>query len=481
MTFNSYEFVFLFLPITVILYYLGNRINYVIGKMVIVLAGLLFFLYQQPNMICFLVTSILINYLSALLIGRSDNKKLTVAITIAINLGLLLYFKYFNFAVTNFNKVFDTGLRTKEIALPLGISFFTFQQVSYDISLLNGEVVNCSLLDYLTYILYFPKLIMGPITDPSELISQFNQLSNKKPQISNIASGIKMFSMGLFKKVVFADTFASAVSWAYSNTETLSSADCILVMLFYTLEIYFDFSGYSDMAIGVSTVFNIDLPMNFDSPYKAVSIRDFWRRWHISLTSFFTKYLYIPLGGSRKGKVMTYLNTMTVFIVSGLWHGANWTFILWGFLNGALACLERAFEKQRNRIPCILSWGITFALINVLWLLFSAPSVKVWIKLMSSACSLNDISISYGMTESIRLYGWQILSIIPGINDLFSKVHGLYKIMFILFAMFICFIPQNNYRDKDKLDMRSLIIASVCFIWGVLCLGSESTFVYFGF
>ena len=482
MVFNSYVFILLFLPVTALLFYAGNKADARVGKLVLILASIIFYMWQQDWMILFLGVSISINYIAVRLIDRfSDRKRLLTTITVLFNIGALLYFKYRGFFISIINNIFNTGFSLKEAAIPLGISFYTFQQIAYVLSFANKRISDCSLWDYLAYILYFPKLTMGPITDPSEFISQLNQDQRKKAKASNIASGLKLFCLGLFKKVVFADVFAKTVSWGYSNVDSLSSVDTALLMLFYTLEIYYDFSGYSDMAVGASCLFNIDLPMNFDSPYKAVSIRDFWKRWHISLTSFFTKYLYIPLGGSRKGKVMTYVNMMLVFLVSGLWHGANWTFVLWGTINGMLACLEREFDEQNNKIPALIRWVLTFGMINILWLLFSAPSVAVWKQLILNMFSFRDLSISNKMLESMTLYGWHILEIIPGIGFLLSNVKGLYKILFLSVALLICLFLENNYRNKEKLDTVSLVISSLCFIWGLLALSNESSFVYFGF
>ena len=277
------------------------------------------------------------------------SNKLTLALPVIANVLLLLYFKYLDFTITNINTILGLKITHPEIVLPLGISFYTFQQIAYIVAVEKGKLDNISLIDYLAYILYFPKLLMGPITDPVDYISQLNQVQKKKADMHNIAVGIKLFSLGLIKKLMLADTFAAAVSWTYENIDAASSADCMLLMLFYTFEIYFDFSGYSDMAVGISAMFNIDLRINFDSPYKAVSIRDFWKRWHISLTGFLTEYIYIPLGGSRKGSMFTYLNIMIVFLVSGLWHGDNWTFILWGLLHGLFICIDRRFENYEKR------------------------------------------------------------------------------------------------------------------------------------
>ncbi len=296
---------------------------------------------------------------------------------IVSNVLLLFYFKYLNFFITNINAIFTKEIPLKEIILPLGISFFTFQQIMYVVSVYRNQI-SLNVLDYLVYILYFPKLLMGPLNDPKEFIDQINEDERKKGDWNNIANGLKILSFGLFKKLVLADTFAIAVNWAYTNIDVATSMDWLLAMLFYTFEIYFDFSGYTDMAVGISTMLNIQLPSNFNSPYKAMSIREFWKRWHISLTTFFTKYIYIPLGGSREGIVHTYLNTMIVFLISGLWHGANWTFILWGVLHGTFSLLDRITEKHRNKVNIVVQWSLTFLVVNILWLLFRSESIEQW-------------------------------------------------------------------------------------------------------
>ena len=268
------------------------------------------------------------------------------------------------------------------------------------VAVYKKEISSINAIDYLAYILYFPKLLMGPLMDPVDFIEQFNSPKLKNVDWNNIAYGIKIFSFGLFKKMLLADTFSKAVSWGFSNIEAATSMDWILIMLFYTFEIYFDFSGYSDMAVGTSLMLNITLPINFDSPYKAVSIRDFWKRWHISLTKFLTKYIYIPLGGSRKGRIFTYLNTMIVFLVSGIWHGANWTFILWGLLHGAFSIFDRLIEKIPTKIFEPARWLATFLVINILWLLFRADSVQQWMDILKTIIGFSNTVVSDGLLNS---------------------------------------------------------------------------------
>ncbi len=396
------------------------------------------------------------------------------------NIGILLYFKYFNFFITNINTLFSKEITLKEIVLPLGISFFTFQQIMYVVNI-SKEEITLNLLDYLAYILYFPKILMGPLNEPKEFIIQLNDSSLKQVNWDNIACGIKTFSFGLFKKLVLADTFALAVNWGYSNFETATSMDWILVMLFYTFEIYFDFSGYTDMAVGISSMLNIQLPINFDSPYKAVSIRDFWKRWHISLTGFFTRYIYVPLGGSRKGRFRTYFNTMLIFLISGIWHGANWTFILWGILHGAFSIFDRVFEKQQQKLNVVVRWHLTFFAVSILWLLFRSDSIMQWLTILKQIFFFQDMTVSDGLINSFILPELAFLLKIFHLRRINEHVRGFSMLLFGLAGYGLCLIPENNYKNFNKNSWFSLITASIAFIWSFLCLSSESVFVYFNF
>ena len=482
MQFNSHYYMLFFLPITILLYFLANKKKSDWGKIVLIVASIFFFAIGRENMLIYLGISILVNYGSVLAIKEYKIKnKIVNVLPIIVNVGLLAYFKYYNFALTSVNSLFGTGFELRDIVLPLGISFYTFQQIAYVVSFERGELENTKFIDYLTYILYFPKILMGPLMEPGDFISQINQEDRKKINIKNVAIGAKLISFGLIKKVLLADTFSKAITWSMANFNDLTALDSILLLLFYVFELYFDFSGYSDMAIGTSSMFNIDLPINFDSPYKALSIRDFWKRWHISLTKFLTKYVYIPLGGSRNGKLKTYINVMIVFLISGIWHGDNWTFILWGFLNGLFCCFDRLFENYEEKIPKVIRWFCTFLIICVLWALFSAQSVGKWTKLLGKITNIQDTTISEDLIKSFDLAENQFIYDTFRLNDIVKLIPGFNMWVFILLGFTICLIPKNNYRNKEKLTVGSLILASLSFAWGVLCLGTESIFVYTGF
>ena len=482
MQFNSFIFITLLLPLTVLSYFLGNRVNQLLGKVVIIIASLVFYCFDNWSGLTVLGISLVMNFCFSLFIKKFDKwNRIFMIIPILINIILLLYFKYYNFAISNLNAAFGREFAMKSLVLPLGISFFTFQQISYVVSVYRGELESCSIIDYLAYILYFPKILMGPLAEPKDFINQLNDKQLKKININNIACGIKLFSFGLFKKVMIADIFANAVSWGYANVQTTTAMDWILISLFYTFEIYFDFSGYSDMAVGTSMMFNITLPMNFNSPYKALSIRDFWKRWHISLTQFFTKYIYIPLGGSRKGKIFTYVNTMIIFLISGFWHGANWTFILWGFLHGLLMILDRIFDKIEIKVFDPARWLVTFNITNVLWLLFRSDSISQWLMLIKRMVFMQNTSISDGLINCFVLPEMPFIENLLHLNIFADKIRGFWLFVYILIAFVICLVPENNYKRKDSLSFPLMIIAAISFVWGFICLSGESVFVYFNF
>ena len=485
MQFNSYLFIFIFLPLFLLVYFLSNKLSMTFGKIVVIAASIIFYSFGRVDMLIFLGVSIIINYGSAQLIRKYTKfYGFVFILPIIVNISLLLYFKYYIFFIRNVNRVVEMDIAYRDVILPLGISFYTFQQIAYIVSVKEGRIKSNSLIDYLCYILFFPKLLMGPLMEPDDFFEQINDEKRKNLNIDNLASGIKIFSLGLFKKAFIADTFSKAVTEALSIVRdpgmTATAIDCILLILFYSFEIYFDFSGYSDMAVGISSMINIDLPINFDSPYKALSIRDFWKRWHISLTKFLTEYIYIPLGGSRKGKVLTYINTMIVFLISGLWHGAGWVFIVWGGAHGVLCCLDRMFDRFEKKVFLPLRWLITFSLVSVLWLLFCADSIREFKEIMLTILTMKGFSISDGIKSSFN---------IPEIGFLFKVFHigggkirhGVYMVMFSAFSFLICLIPGNNYKNKDVLNKASLIIASVCFILGGYSLSAEAVFVYYGF
>lgn len=307
MLFNSYIFVLAFLPITLLGYYGFNKIPYrgnTIAKAWLLVASLFFYGYFNWSYLAIIVVSILVNYALSQIMLRAEKtnaRKIAFALGLILNIGCLFYYKYYDFFISNINAAFKTSFALTNVILPLGISFFTFQQLSYVIDSYKIKVPQYNILDYSLFVTFFPQLIAGPIVLHNEIVPQFADKANQRFSYDSFGKGIYAFSIGLAKKVLLADTFGVIANWGFGNIETLGTINALIVMLAYTLQIYLDFSGYSDMAIGLGYMFNIELPMNFNSPYKAITVVDFWKRWHMTLTRFFTTYIYIPLGGSRGG------------------------------------------------------------------------------------------------------------------------------------------------------------------------------------
>ena len=482
MQFNSYQFILVLLPAFVLCYLLLSRIRPQLGKYVIIAFSVWFYAAGGWDSAAILGASLAVNLLLCFWLSRAGRGRNGIlALTVAVNVLLLLVFKYYHFAVATLSDLLKRQLEAKDLLLPLGISFFTFQQIAYAVAVYRGTFERVSIPDYLCYILFFPKLLMGPLAEPGDFIGQLNDPERKRLDWANIACGLKLFGFGLFKKLVFADTFVRGVRWGFANLDTATSGDLFLVMLCYTFQIYFDFSGYTDMATGVAKMINITLPINFDSPYKATSVKDFWKRWHLSLTKFLTQYVYFPLGGSRKGAVRTYVNIFLVFLVSGMWHGANWTFILWGCLHGALMCLERLFDKPLQRINSSARWLFTFVAVALLRMLFLTDTIAQWGQILGTMFSFQNMAVSGGLLEVFVLPETGFLLDKLDFLALDDAVRGFPALVTTLSAFLLCMVPDNNYRNQDRLNIGNMILCALAFAWAFMCLGSESVFVYFNF
>lgn len=477
MQYSTYLFILAALPLTVCAYFLFARLGQRTANLFLIGASLALYAWGGWKSLACLCAGIGVNIALLKAMKRWESrKKVFLLLGIAFHVGLLFVFKYLNFAVETALLLLHRAVYLPSLALPLGISFFTFQQIAYLVDASRGEREADSFLDYVLYVVYFPKLIMGPIAPAEQLIPQFHRQENLRFSQENFSAGIQQFVLGLAKKAVLADTFAAAA--VFLTGEEASSVELILMAFAYTFQIYFDFSGYSDMALGFSRMLNIRLPMNFDSPYKALSIRDFWKRWHISLTAFLTKYIYFPLGGSRKGTARTYLNTLLVFLVSGLWHGASFGFVLWGLLNGLTSVLERMTEKYRKYLPKVLQWLLTFTVLNVLWMLFQNGSTTEWIFRLSKIAAFSGTNICSGfyaqfLTPEIRL-----------LLKLFNLDAGALWVRRMVLAVFyggsllLCLIPQNTCRREYKRTTLSAIAAALLLVFCLTCLSKEAVFVY---
>lgn len=390
MLFSSTEFIFVFLPITLFVYFiLTSKVGFYYAKIWLLLASLVFYAYWHPANVLLIVGSMVFNFLVGKELFRRSNKPLLV-FSLAANLVLLGYYKYTDFLLSNVNLAFGTDVTLLHIALPLGISFFTFQQIGFLVDNYTKGVHDFKFVDYCLFVTFFPQLIAGPIVHHAEVMPQFGEARNRVLNYDNLAKGLLVFNMGLAKKLIIADNVAVIVSNGYKHAAQLGGADAWITSLAYSVQLYFDFSGYSDMAIGLGLLFNIKIPLNFNSPYRASNIQDFWRRWHMTLSRFLRDYIYIPLGGSKKGEWFTYRNLFITFLLGGIWHGAGWTFVLWGALHGGALIIHRVFTKTGIFMPGWLGVIVTFLFVNFTWVFFKAPGWDVAMDMVAAMSGLQD-------------------------------------------------------------------------------------------
>ena len=376
MLFNSYTFLFAFLPAVLIGAAVGARLRVrSAGLLFVIAASLVFYGWWDWHYLALLGFSIVFNYAAAGLLERVPRRGLLAA-AIAVNLGLLGYFKYANFFVDTMTAWFGWTWQLDHVVLPLAISFFTFEQITYLVDAWRGRLPRHGALEYVAFITFFPRLIAGPIVRPNELLPQLLGRRPFSPDAAGVATGLFIFAIGLCKKVVIADTFGPWVAPSYDLAPTVAFGDAWGATLAFTLYVYFDFSAYSDMAVGLGRMLGITLPENFNSPYQARSISEYWRRWHITLSTFLRDYVYIPLGGNRHGAPRALANLWVTMLLGGLWHGANWTFVAWGGFHAMLMTIERLWRRTGWRLPDALAWALTFLAITVSLVIFRAPSFE---------------------------------------------------------------------------------------------------------
>lgn len=484
MLFNSYIFLLVFLPLCLAGYYVLNRFKlHTVALLELIGMSLWFYGYFNYSYLLILCGSIVANWLVSRGVSRLEGNKRKVLLVLGITADILLifYFKYYDFFVANVNAVFKTSFELRYIILPLGISFFTFQQISYLVDSYRGETKDYKFIEYAAFVSFFPQLVAGPIVLHNEFVPQIRDESKRCFNHDNFAFGISALAVGLFKKVLIADTFGIAVSWAWGRLTDLSSVEILLIMICYTFQIYFDFSGYCDMAVGLGRMFNIELPVNFNSPYKADSILEFWKRWHMTLTRFLRNYIYFPLGGSRKGKTRTYLNIMLVFLISGLWHGANWTFVLWGVIHGVANVLNRIFSKAWEKCNQVFKWICTFAFLNVTWLLFRADSVHQAGNLLGRMLKMDSFGVQKELLDCFQLPEFYILQQFEPWRQLTLRFPEIYMWIFILGALFICLNTENIHNKVFKASGTKAIAMIVMLVWSIVSFSGVSTFLYFNF
>ena len=472
MLFNSYEFIFLFLPITLIVYFTLNRFDKNrLAKGWLVLASLYFYSYFNKKYLILIVASIVVNYFVGKLLEEKKDvvvRKILLICGVVFNIGMIGYYKYYDFFVENINYIFKTNLPLLHILLPLGISFFTFQQLSFVVDSYYRKNLRYDFLSYSLFVTFFPQLIAGPIVLSTEMLPQFESEENKKINWANMNRGLYIFSIGLAKKVIIADSIASFANAGFDMMESLNFVEAWLTSVSYTLQLYFDFSGYCDMAIGIGLMFNILLPINFNSPYKSTNIQEFWQKWHMTLGRFLANYLYIPLGGNRKGEKRTLLNLLIVFLVSGIWHGAGWNFIIWGMLHGICILIHRVWKNSKRKMNKFVGWFITMNLVNIFWVFFRAKDLASAFKVIKGM--LNIFTIKAFISLPFREYSSA---------ELGNKI----TIIFLIISSVIILLPKNSLERMRNFKMTNinLMELSIYMSLGIVFVNRVSKFLYFNF
>jgi len=446
MLFNSYPFIFVFLPITLIGFFSLTKFRLTrVATAWLVIASLAFYAYWNIAYLPLLLISIAFNYEIGRRLGRAQPKsqpaQLLLGVGITLNLVLLGYYKYAHFFVDSWNHLFASNWTIPPIILPLGISFYTFTQTAYLVDAYRGETkeVKYNWLTYSLFVTFFPHLIAGPILHHKEMIPQFYRQRNFVFSEKNMTRGFMLFALGLSKKVLIADNVSPWVAPVFDHASAVTFLEAWAGAISYTLQLYFDFSGYCDMAIALGLMLNINLPINFNSPYKATSIIDFWRRWHITLSNFLRDYLYISLGGNRQGEIRRYTNLLITMLLGGLWHGAGWTFVLWGGLHGVYLSINHLWRKRGFSLPKPLAWIITFVAVVFGWVLFRAPTLPDALEICKAMIGMKGIVLpSAGRLDwlthlGIQLKLWGEFIYLPpgGLRDLATLVGLLLSVILL--------------------------------------------------
>jgi len=477
MLFNSPEFVYLYLPLVLVGFFWLARSSHRIAAVWLAAASCFFYGWWNPVYLGLLGASVAFNYSMGIVLARESSRppgeprRMLLVFAVAANLLLLGYFKYFNFFADSARIAFDGNWHFDTILLPLGISFFTFTQIAFLVDAWRGEAKEFNFVHYTLFVTYFPHLIAGPVLHHREMMPQFARAATYRLDWENIAVGLAIFVIGIFKKVVLADGIAphaNAVFLAAEHGQALSLLDAWGGALAYTFQLYFDFSGYSDMAIGLSRMFGVNLPLNFDSPYKARNISDFWRRWHMTLSRFLRDYLYIALGGNRKGAWRRHINLFVTMVLGGLWHGAGWTFVVWGALHGLYLMVNHAWRwlvatldlRRGGRIGGVLGWALTFVAVVVAWVFFRASSFDAALSMLGAMAGGNGVILPPDWLNALH---WRLvrsgaeLGIVGGaLSGQFADPWVWFDLLLVMtIALFAPNTQQIMARYNPALDFRA--------------------------
>jgi D-alanyl-lipoteichoic acid acyltransferase DltB (MBOAT superfamily) len=486
MLFNSFEFIAVFFPLALIGYFLSSRIPLDYSKKIwLIFCGLLFYGLFNPKYVVLIIASIIVNYCISIFMHNKSaekayGKKAVLASGIIFNIALLIYFKYTNFFIENINILISSKIELLKILFPVGISFYTFQQIAFLVDTYKGKTGQLNPVDYVLFITFFPHLTAGPIVRHNETIPQFKTADTGRLNYQNIACGIFLFSIGLFKKIIIAD---KAAVWAVRGLDGIQNPDLLeawISITAYSIQLYFDFSGYTDMALGIARCFNIKLPINFDSPYQSTSPIEFWKRWHITLSRFLRDYIYIPLGGNRHGELRQNTNTLITFIIAGMWHGSGWTFIAWGLIWAIGLIINRSWNKMQFNIPKLISlvFFITFWYTTLIF--FRSKSIAKAVDFTKGFYGFNGINLP-------SLKPWfataNFFHIKPGIW--LAGLGGWDWSILVLFiaAGIIIWFPKNSNKlaDNFKPNIPNLLLSSLLLGISLIHLTQISEFLYFNY
>ncbi len=515
MLFSSYVFILFFLPVSLLIYYISSSYSTRLGLYSLVILSVIFYAWNNPIYILLIYSSILINYFFAYFIKfNSKLKKRSLFSALLFNIFLLFLFKYYDFFIFNLNKGLGINFSFLNIALPLGISFFTFQQIGFIVSIYNKNEELPDFWKYSAFITFFPQLIAGPIIKHSDYLPQLNSSKVYRPLFKNLSIGVTIFIIGLYKKAILADNAGNIADIIYGLIEQNQAINCTeawVGTMCYTFQIYFDFSGYSDMAIGLARMFNIMLPCNFLSPYTSTSVIEFWRRWHISLSSFLKEHIYIPLGGNRYGKFNRYRNLLITMLIGGIWHGAGWSFVIWGGVHGILLVINHLIRQiksniSNNRLIRIFKTTITFLIINVTWIFFRGKNLSQIKTMLTSMFDFHNLSFMFIPKKIIKILSKVGINL-QGLNadfhisqDILNKGLLLICLLFMITFLFpnvydwLCYFrPAKDYIKPSHLKkpFYKIICWRPTIIFGILLLiiftfafgaiNAKKEFIYFQF
>ena len=463
MLFNSIEFI-VFFPVVTILYFL---IPHQFRWAHLLLASCIFYAAFIPAYLLILFLLIAIDFSAGLLIEKQKNKKCWLIISIAANISLLGIFKYYDFFISNINSISGSHFILLKWILPIGLSFHTFQSLSYTIEIYRGKQKAIRHAGYYAlYVMFYPQLVAGPIERPQNLLPQF--FKEQKFSSQKLYEGLRLMAWGFFKKLVIADRIGQYADSVFNHPEQAGILPVWLAIFFFGIQIYADFSGYSDIATGAARCMGIDLSINFNRPYQSTNIREFWKRWHISLSSWFRDYVYFPLGGNRKGRSRKNINLMLTFILSALWHGAGWTFIVWGILHGAYTLIYDNLKKYVSQVPSLVSWVITGICVGFTWIFFRATSLPVAMDIIVKSVTLHNISFFNIM--------------VPGVKLEFGNFTMAFSLLMITYMFVIekYTTPKMFELNSKKIIDTGIFAGSVLLIlfFGVF---QKTSFIYFQF